>query len=185
MVIGEFPIERFKNSMNLLVTLCSKKYRDIWLNKDNSLNVKALIYKGSFMECVEYLYGFIPELLKQYCRFYDIVIYKGTLSSNIGCMDVLQSLYDSGKLSSEYYTFLRKIMLTRNELIHSTLWTKDEYYIKLKWIVEQLIHSDLEGFSGYILALCDKLNEFDNNSMKSLIVKDKNSKVLVGSSSWK
>lgn len=185
-VIGEFPVDRFKNSANLLVTLLDKRYMSVWLNAEDSTSIKGLIYKCAFMDCVEYLYGFIPEVFREYCKYYDIVVYSGL--KRAGHLDFMKALYDEEVLTIEYFTLLKKIFNTCGELIHSTLWSKEEYYRKLEWIVVQLTHSDLQGLCDFIMIMCSKINyKSIGNERKRLVVKslkESNSLVISNSNCW-
>lgn len=156
-MIGEFPVQRFSISANLLKTLSEKKMTDFWLNPDNDSNVKACIYKGSFVECIEFIYGFIPEVFEEYCKQFGITVYSKD-GRRVGHLDVMESLYNARVLTLDMYALLKKIFLTRGQIIHSTFWTKDEYYSRLSWIVLQLKHSDLQELYSFIIKLCNKVN---------------------------
>lgn len=172
--IDTFPIDRFKNSTNLLTTLCSKNTKDIWINPANSSNVKALIYKGSFMDCIEYLYGFIPDIFREYCKQFSIPVYTYNVK-RVGHLDLMNALYEKDVLSMSHNNLLKKLFLTRGEIIHSTLWTKDQYYNKLSWIVLQLDRCDLDGLCKFIITLCNKINaSYKKGVNNNLIVKERN-----------
>lgn len=156
--IREFSIERLEVSCNLLVSLCDSKMSKVWLNEESSNNLKAFIYRGSFMDCVEYLYGFIPNVFEEYCKQFGLVVYSRD-GLRVGHLDVMQSMYDSGILDLKNFSLLKNIFKARGELIHNTLIDKDVYYKKLSWIVAQLVNSDLPRLCRFILILSDKINE--------------------------
>lgn len=173
--IDSFPIDRFKNSTNLLVTLCSKNAKKIWINPENSSNIKALIYKGSFMDCIEYLYGFIPDIFKEYCKQFGIPVYSYN-PKRVGHLDLMNALYENNVLSMSNNNLLKKLFLTRGEIIHSTLWTKEQYYNKLSWIVLQLDSCDLQALCDFIMLLCSKVNDsYARGINNNLIVKERSS----------
>lgn len=185
-VIGNFPIERFKDSTNLLVTLCGDKYKNIWLNESNYRDIRSLIYKGSFMDCVEYLYGFIPEVLREYCRQFGLIIYTNNIKT-IGNLSIMQAVFEAGVLDVKEFSLLKKIFLARGELIHSTLWDSKVYYKKLSWICDQLLHSDLDSLCKYIIDMCNKINKsYRVEGDKVLMVRDYKDKVKFSpSNNWK
>lgn len=156
--IREFSIERLEVSCNLLVSLCDSKMSKVWLDEGSSNNLKAFIYRGSFMDCVEYLYGFIPNVFEEYCKQFGLVVYSRD-GLRVGHLDVMQSMYDSGILDLKNFSLLKNIFKARGELIHNTLIDKDVYYKKLSWIVAQLVNSDLPRLCRFILILSDKINE--------------------------
>lgn len=173
--IDSFPIDRFKNSTNLLVTLCSKNAKKIWINPENSSNIKALIYKGSFMDCIEYLYGFIPDIFKEYCKQFGIPVYSYN-PKRVGHLDLMNALYKNNVLSMSNNNLLKKLFLTRGEIVHSTLWTKEQYYNKLSWIVLQLDSCDLQALCDFIMLLCSKVNDsYARGINNNLIVKERSS----------
>lgn len=169
--IGEFSKERFEVSCNLLISLCKEKMCKEWLDPSKSKVTKSYIYRGSFMDCIEYLYGFIPKVFEEYCKQFGLEVYSRD-GMKIGHLDVMQSMYDSKILNLKNFSLLKKLFKARGELIHETLISKDLYYKKLSWIVKQLDDSDLLDLCKFILILCARINDSYNKGVDNrLIVK--------------
>ena len=175
--IKEFSIERFEMSLKTLITFCeggkSNKYYDIVFNPSNSDNVKHCIYKGAFMESVEYLYGFIPELFKEYCKQFGVeIISRGGRVETIGYLDLIKSMKSVDKINLEQISFLSNVYKTRGEIIHQTLMDKDSYYKKLSWIAIQVEKYDLNELYKYVYKLYKEINNsYDKGIKGNLIVK--------------
>ena len=58
-MLNKFALERFKNSCIMLDTLVKNKYKFI---EGNIFDFDSSLLRGCFMDCVENLYGFVPEL---------------------------------------------------------------------------------------------------------------------------
>lgn len=190
--IDSFSIERFQMSLKTLVTFCkggsSNKYYDIVFNPSNSKDVKHSIYKGAFVESVEYLYGFIPEVFREYCKQFSIEVHsKDGTPKTIGYLDLFNSMYSEGKVDLECLTLLKNVYSNRGHIIHRTLITKDKYYQKLFWIASKIDEYDLDSLYKYVVGLCKEINtSYDKGVRGRLVVKErvKPNKELLGSRVW-
>lgn len=177
--IDSFCIERFQLSLNTLTTFCaggkSNKYYKMITDPGLSSNAKHSIYKGAFVESVEYLYGFIPEVFKEYCKQFGIEVYsRDGKATSVGYLDLFKSMKSSNKISVEHYSFLSNVYKTRGEIIHHTLISKESYYKKLSWIALQVEKYDLMELYRFVFKLYKEVNNsYDKGINKVLIVKDR------------
>lgn len=174
-VIKEFPIERFKVSLEILKTFNEQEvknglYKEMF-NPSNSTVPKYFIYKGSFMDCIECFYGFIPEVFREYCRYFDIsVASKNGKESGVGYLDLMTAMKKTNGIDPSIYNLLINVFKTRGELIHDTLVDKDSYYKKLRWLSIKIHDSDLELLKSYVLRLCRLVNRCDTTRNKRLVL---------------
>lgn len=167
-IIDNFPVERFQISCNLLFTLCKPSKSDSWLDPSKLGSTKDYIYRGSFMDCVEYLYGFIPEVFKEYCKTYRIKVYSND-GRRVGHLDLMDAMLTNHIIEYKFARLLKKIFKIRGELIHSTLIDKKGYYNKLISLVSEINNCDLQELIDTIVIMCNKINN-SHTANRNLIV---------------
>ena len=165
-MIDSFCIERFKLSCNLLYSLSRPDISKEWSNPSNFSVSKDFIHRGSFMDCIEYLYGFVPEVLKE-----DDNVKKdlSSLDKKIGWKDVLNCAKDNDLIDLNEFSCLYNIFRSRGYLIHDTLVNKELYFEKLSYVLKQIEKIDLKRFYNSIIKIIRKINS--NESKENLVLK--------------
>lgn len=154
--IDKFPLKRFKISCNLIVTLCRPNNIDKWVDPSKSEDVKANIYKGAFIECIEYLYGFLPEVFREYCSANSLPV--KFIGKGAKTLDFVEAVYVNGAITKDQRTFITTLVKVRGKLIHDTLINQEVYYDYLNEIIKRLNKFDLENLVKTCMSLISNVN---------------------------
>lgn len=164
----EFPLERFRYSCNLLVSLSKPNLLNEWCNSEDSPSAKNYMYRGAFIDCVEFLYGFIPEVFREYCRTFSIPVYTRD-GSYARTLDFIESLHYRKLITTECRNFIRDLVKIRGKLIHNTLISRELYFDMLNELVSRLKDFNLQVLVDCVFNMCTRVS-LPSGEQKELIL---------------
>lgn len=166
----EFPLERFKYSCNLLISLSKPNMFNEWCNSQDSPSVKNYMYRGAFVDCVEFLYGFIPEVFREYCKRFSVPVYTKD-GEYARTLDFIESVHYRKLISTNCRNFIRDLVKIRGRLIHNTLIKRELYFDMLSELVSKLEKYDLKELVSCIFDMCKRISNCNNNSNELVLMK--------------
>lgn len=166
----EFPLERFKYSCNLLISLSKPSMFKQWCNSEDNPSVKNYMYRGAFVDCVEFLYGFIPEVFREYCKRFSIPVYTKD-GEYARTLDFIESVHYRKLISTECRNFIRDLVKIRGKLIHNTLIKRELYFDMLSELVNKLEKFDLKKLVDCIFDMCNMVSSSDSKDNELILLK--------------
>lgn len=161
----EFPLERFRYSCKLLISLSKPNLLNEWCNSEESPSAKNYMYRGAFIDCVEFLYGFIPEVFREFCKRFSVPVYTKD-GEYARTLDFVESVHYKKLISTECRNFIRDLVKIRGKLIHNTLINRDLYFDMLNELVSRLENFNLQELVDCIYDMCKRTpSDCSNNEL--------------------
>lgn len=168
--IWEFPLERFNYSCNLLLTLSKPSMFSQWCNEEEKPDVKSYMYRGAFVDCIEYLYGFIPEVFREFCKRYSVPVYSKD-GMYARTLDFVESVYCKKLISPSCRNFIRDLVKIRGKLIHNTLISREIYFDMLNQLIERLSSFNLKELVDCVLNMCRRISKPSTEQKELVLLK--------------
>ena len=159
-----FSLERFVISCNLMKSLIDESHLEVndWTNPNNYDKSNLVIYKGSFIDCIESMYSTVPGVL---CiclkKLYQIEkvecknrfgIYGLHQIEEASWLKILSLAKKKRIISPKDFNNYKEIIDMRGELIHSFSLSKESYYNLINNIIVSIKELDLDKFEDKIVS---------------------------------
>lgn len=167
--IERFELERLVYSCCILDYIVANKlkFKDEYIAKKNAYNIKSIIIKSMFMDCIECLYLMIPAIYKFYFKENGInkLKYKSYNNQELIDLDkaswvvVLRNIEDINLINKNTRVNITHILRIRGVLIHSNSLNINDYYNNIHTIIIKLSMINLELLLNNLVEIYNNYNK--------------------------